>query len=139
MAEVGRVIAVEGDLVKLVLKRKEACGKCRACSAGLNEKEMEMKAKNLCGAKVGDRVEVFIEQTNFMKAVLIMYGVPFIFFMIGIFGGYYGSLYFGVGNEALVSIAAAVILTAVSFVIIHMNEKNWSNGDFLPVATKIAE
>lgn len=139
MAELGKVTDCQGDLVTLTLKRREACGKCRACSAGLTEKDMEMKAKNLCGAKVGDRVEVFIEQTNFMKAVLIMYGVPFVFFMIGIIAGYYGALHFNIGNEVLISAALGIILTAAAFIIIHMNEDKWSNGDFLPVAKRIAD
>lgn len=140
MAEVGKVVAVEGEYVKLVLKRKEACGKCRACSAGLTEKEMEMKAKNLCGAKKGDNVEIFLEQSNFMKAVLIMYGIPCVFFLAGIIAGYYGAVHFGYEETApLFGIGLAVILTALAFLVIHMNEKNWSNGQFLPVATKIAE
>lgn len=139
MAEVGKVVSVDGEYVNLILKRTEACGKCRACSAGLSGKEMNMRAKNLCGAKAGDNVEVFIEQSNFMKAVLIMYGIPFLFFMAGILGGYYGAIYLGIGNEVLVSIGLAVALTIISFVLIHMNEKNWSDGRFLPMATKISD
>ncbi len=139
MAEVGKVYKVDGDFVELVLKRREACGKCRACSAGLTEKEMNMRAKNACGAKVGDNVEVYIAQENFLTAVAIMYGIPFVFFMIGIIGGYYGAGFLGLGNEALFSIGAAVILTAISYIIIHLNEGKWSNGRFLPIASKIAD
>ncbi len=139
MAEVGRVVSVDGEYVELILKRKEACGKCRACSAGLTEKEMNMRARNLCGAKVGDNVEVFIEQANFMRAVLIMYGIPFIFFMAGIFAGYYGAIYFNIGNEVLISVGLGLALTLISFFLIHLNEKNWSSGRFLPMATRISQ
>lgn len=138
MAEVGKVVSVEGEYVNLILKRKEACGKCRACTAGLTEKEMKMKARNLCGAKAGDNVEVFIEQANFMKAVLIMYGIPFVFFMTGILAGYYGAIYLNLGHEVLFSIGLGLGLTLISFILIHLNEKKWSNGQFLPMATKIS-
>ena len=140
MDEVGKVVAVEGEYVKLILKRREACGKCRACSAGLSEKEMEMKAKNLCGAKKGDKVEIFIEHSNFMKAVLIMYGIPCLCFLAGILAGYYGAVIAGFEAAApLVGIGLAVILTAAAFILIHLNEKNWSSGQYMPVASRIAE
>ncbi|MCD8089635.1 MAG: SoxR reducing system RseC family protein [Clostridiales bacterium] len=138
MAEVGKVIACEGDQVKLVLKRREACGKCRACTAGLTEKEMEMKARNLCGASVGDNVEVFIEQTNFLKAVIIMYGIPMVMFLAGVIIGYYGGQYLGMSNPNIAAIVLGVVLTAATYVIIHLNEDKWSNGEFLPSAVKIA-
>ncbi|MCD7905591.1 MAG: SoxR reducing system RseC family protein [Clostridiales bacterium] len=138
MAEVGKVIACEGDQVRLVLKRREACGKCRACTAGLSEQDMEMKARNLCGAAVGDSVEVTIEQTNFLKAVIIMYGIPLIVFLIGILAGYYGGLALGITNPNISAIILGVVLTAAVYIVIHLNESKWSSGEFLPSAVKIA-
>ncbi|MCD7778448.1 MAG: SoxR reducing system RseC family protein [Clostridiales bacterium] len=139
MAEIGKVIACEGDQVRLILKRREACGKCRACTAGLTEKDMEMKARNLCGAKVGDGVEVSIEQTNFLKAVIIMYGIPLLVFFAGILIGYYGGIYMKAANPNITSIILGVFLTALTYFVIHKNEKRWSNGQFLPSAVKIAD
>lgn len=98
-----------------------------------------MKARNLCGAKVGDRVEVSIEQTNFLKAVIIMYGIPLLVFFAGILIGYYGGIYMKVANPNITSIILGVFLTALTYFVIHKNEKRWSNGQFLPSAVKIAD
>ena len=56
MAEIGKVIGTEKNKLVVRMTRKEACAKCRACSAGLKEQDMLLKAVNLCNAKVGDRV-----------------------------------------------------------------------------------
>ncbi len=138
MAEVGKVIACEGDQVRLILKRREACGKCRACTAGLSEQEMEMKARNLCGAVEGDNVEVFIEQTNFLKAVIIMYGIPMLMFLAGVIAGYYGGQYLGISNPNITAVILGIALTAATYIVIHLNEDKWSSGEFLPSAVKIA-
>ncbi|MFR7512063.1 MAG: SoxR reducing system RseC family protein, partial [Muribaculaceae bacterium] len=76
MAEIGEVIGTEKNKLVVRMTRKEACAKCRACSAGLKEQDMLLKAVNLCNAKVGDKVEVMLETADFMKATCIMYGIP---------------------------------------------------------------
>ena len=57
MAEKGYVTEIKGNLAVIKMKRTEACAKCRACIAGMTEKEMIMEAENNCGAEVGDWVE----------------------------------------------------------------------------------
>ena len=90
MAEIGEVIGTEKNKLVVRMTRKEACAKCRACSAGLKEQDMLLRAVNLCNAKVGDKVEVMLETADFMKATCIMYGIPCAMFMVGILAGYYG-------------------------------------------------
>ena len=61
MAEVGKVVELKDDnMIEVSMTRKEACAKCRACVAGLSEKEMKKYAKNHCYEKVGDWQEVQI-------------------------------------------------------------------------------
>ena len=90
MAEVGQVIEKKDNNRLLIrLERQEACAKCRACSAGMQAKEMLLEAENLCNAKIGDNVEISLEETDFMKAVLIMYGIPFVCFVVGVIASYF--------------------------------------------------
>ena len=78
MAEKGQVIGLKNNESLAVIKmtRLEACAKCKACIAGMTEKEMFVEAENMCDAKVNDWVEVELEPNGFMNAVLIMYGLP---------------------------------------------------------------
>lgn len=137
MAEIGEVIELENKKVVVKLERKEACAKCRACSAGMQSTEMLIRAENVCGAKLGDKVEISLEESDFIKAVLIMYGFPFLMFIVGVFGGYYASLYFGINGAEYIGFVLGLILVALSYAIVHSQEKRWRSGNFIPKAIAI--
>ena len=82
----GLVHTVKDDLVIATIHRKEACGECRACLSGMTKTEMDIEAKNLCDAEVGDWVELELQESAFFNAVVIMYGLPFIGFIAGVVG-----------------------------------------------------
>ncbi len=137
MAEIGKVIEIEKNKVVVSLERKEACAKCRACSAGLKAEEMLIRAENICGAKIGDKVEIALEETDFIKAVLIMYGFPFVMFLIGLFGGYYGCLSANIPTPELIGFIAGLILVAIGYGLIKSQEKRWRSGNYVPKAIAI--
>ena len=137
MAEIGKVIDIEKNKVVVSLERKEACAKCRACSAGLKAEEMLIRAENICGAKVGDKVEIALEETDFIKAVLIMYGFPFVMFLIGLFGGYYGCLSANIPNPELIGFIVGLILVAIGYGLIKSQEKRWRSGNYVPKAIAV--
>lgn len=139
MGEVGKVVAIENNKVVVSLERKEACANCRACSVGMKSEEMIIKAVNECKAKVGDKVEIVLAEADFIKAVLIMYGFPFIFFMLGIFVGYYGSLKMGYSNNELIGFGLGFILVIISYLIIRSQEKRWKKANYIPKAINIVE
>ena len=80
----GIVHEVKGDLAMVKIQRKEACGECRACFSGMMKTEMDIEAKNLCDAEEGDWVELELQENAFFNAVIVMYGLPFIGFIVGI-------------------------------------------------------
>ena len=83
----GLVHTIKDDLVIATIHRKEACGECRACLSGMTKTEMDIEAKNLCDAEIGDWVELELQENAFFNAVVIMYGLPFIGFIAGVVGG----------------------------------------------------
>ena len=137
MAEIGIVIKEKENLVTVKLERKEACAKCRACTAGLETKEMLLEAENLCNAKVGDTVKVSLEQSNFLIAVVIMYVIPLIALLLGIGLGYVISEQFGCTSKELISVAFGLVTLGLSYLFIRMNENKWKNKKFRPVAEEI--
>ena len=138
MGESGLVTSVSGETAEVKLRRSEACAKCGACTAGLSKHDMIINAKNLCGAKEGDYVNIELESSDFLKAVFIMYGIPCVFFVVGVLLCYY-ILPFTVieGDIELLAFLTGAILMVVAFILIKRSEKKLSKERCMPVATKI--
>lgn len=137
MAETGIVIKETGKYVTVKLERTEACAKCRACTAGFETKDMIIEAENICNAKEGDQVEISLEQSNFLKAVLIMYTIPLTFLLAGIGIGYLISNIFSLQNVELIAVICGFLLLAVSYFLIKSKEDRWRDKKFRPIANKI--
>ena len=137
MAETGIVIKESGNYVTVKLERTEACAKCRACTAGFETKDMIIEAENICQARKGDQVEIFLDQTNFLKAVVIMYVIPLIFLFAGLLIGYLISSLLRLENVELIAVVCGFILLAVSYLLIKSKEDRWRDKKFRPIANKI--
>lgn len=140
MGERGLVVDQIDENVVVKLQRTEACAKCKACTAGMMSEEMILNAKNICNAKKNDWVNIELDATDFLKAVSIMYGVPFITFIIGIVVGYNGSVFIGmVEFKELISFIVGLIFTVLTYLFIKSKEEVWKSKNFIPVATHIVE
>lgn len=137
MAETGIVIKQKENYVTVKLERREACAKCRACTAGFETKDMIIEAENICHAQEGDQVEISLEQSNFLKAVLIMYTIPLISLLSGLGVGYLISYELGLKSTELIAVICGFALLAVSYIIIKNNEDKWRDKKFRPVAINI--
>ena len=136
----GLVHTVKDDLVIATIHRKEACGECRACLAGMTKHEMDIEAKNLCDAEVGDWVELELQDSAFFNAVVIMYGLPFIGFIAGVVGGYYATAkFFPTVPAFLPSLVLGVLGIVVAMLWIKSQNPRWESGKYRPLATKIVE
>ncbi len=142
MAEKGRVIELkENNMITVTMTRKEACSKCRACVAGLSEKEMIIEAENNCFAEVGDWVEVEISPDGFISALLVVYGLPLVGFMVGLLPSYFilkPMLNLGNAGDVL-SFVIGLICTGLVFLWIKKNEKRWEQRKYKPMAIKITD
>lgn len=133
MAEVGQVIENKGSLVVVSLDRHDACSKCRACVAGIDSKEMILEATNACGAKVGDMVNISLEQSNFLKAVFIMYTIPLIALLAGLGLGYV------LLKTEVAALGIGFVFLAITFVLIRKNENHFKKSGYRPVADEIVK
>lgn len=137
MAEFGQVINVKDEEVKVRLNRKEACAKCGACSAGLESKDMFIEASNLAHAKLDDWVEIRLEEENFIKAVAIMYGIPLIGLLIGIFGGVMLGNMFMPALAEVIGVVTGLVGAGICFFTIHINEEKFNTKKYKPTATRV--
>lgn len=138
MGEVGQVTQVINDEVVVRLLREEACAKCGACTAGLDSKDMFIHATNLCEASQNDWVEITLEEENFIKAVMIMYGMPLIGLLAGIGIGFLlTTLVMGSMNE-LITIAFGLGFSGLVFLWIRKNEYRFNTKQYKPRAIRLA-
>ena len=138
MSETGQVIEKrDNNRLLIKLQRQEACAKCRACSAGMKTEEMLLEAENMCNAQVGDKVDIALEETDFMKAVLIMYGIPFACFVTGLFATYFILTDFNINNAEIISFVTGILLVLVSYLVIHRFEPHFKKDNYVPKAVNI--
>ena len=139
MAETGSVIDVDGNKVLVKLQRTEACAKCRACSVGMETQDMLIKAYNQCDATIGDTVEIALEETNFIAAVMIMYGLPCAALVIGTVVGIFGTKLMGLGYNELIGFIFGILCVIATYVWIKSKENFWKSKNFVPKAVKKVE
>ena len=132
----GLVTNENGDLIKVHIVRKEACGKCNACFTG-QQKDMDIDAKNLCDAEIGDWVELELQENAFVKAVLISYAIPLIGFFIGLFFGYYVVSPIVPLPASLVGFGMGMIGVLICYAWIKSQNHRWEAGGYLPLAVRL--
>ena len=81
------------------MMRASACSRCGACKIW-NDRYVIVKAYNPAGAKLHDRVRVSLEPGVFLKAIGILYGIPFAAIMLGFFAGTYLGRFLNFGEYA---------------------------------------
>ncbi len=132
MDETGKVIAVDSDggTVTVAMKRTSACERCGACITVLNnDSEMRIVAKNECGASVDDRVHVELRAESFLRAALILYGLPLAGFLTGCL---LGSLI----GYAPAAFGCGILLAGAAYGIIRKLEPRWKEKGYTPTATR---
>lgn len=136
MAETGSVIDIEGDKVIVKLQRTEACAKCGACSVGMKTQDMLIKAHNQCDAIIGDEVEIELEESNFIVAVMIMYGLPCVALVLGTVIGMFFTKLIGLSYNELIGFGFGLLCVIITYIWIKNKENYWKSKNFIPKAIK---
>ncbi|WP_459128875.1 SoxR reducing system RseC family protein [Guggenheimella bovis] len=80
-----RVIATEGNILTLRTIQESGCDGCKQCAKG--QEEMELQAVSDVSYPVGSWVEVDIGAAELNAISLLVYGVPLLIMLLGIFIG----------------------------------------------------
>lgn len=126
---VGTVERLESDFVIVSMKRQDMCGDCHACEMIGEVKKCTLKCVNKCNSQIGDRVEIDVANSSFMKATFIIYGLPLIGLLAGVGIGYKVS-------EAL-GIVLGVLFMAGIFGLIKLGEHKNKYQKMLPAVIKV--
>lgn len=89
MQVLGRVVEVENNIAYVTLLRTSACGgNCKSCGGSCESTQHTIQTINSIDAKVGEIVEVFMDDKTGLKASAILYLIPLLGFTLFIFLGY---------------------------------------------------
>ena len=143
MNQQGYVIEiVDKNTAKLRMQKHSACASCGKCKDLSSEsKEILVEVDNTIGAKIGDYVEVNMENINVLKATALAYLVPLAFLLIGNATSYF-VLYSLTGIEEiiieLISGSIGVFLMLVAYILLKKNDKKFHESrKFIPIITRV--
>ncbi len=137
--EEGIVAEVSGDTAQVAIMTKSACEQC--ASAGVchpGDREF-MEAINPLGAKKGQKVKVVIAPQAFLKASIILYGVPTAAFIAGAIIAKNAAEHYGSAvNSDLWAFLSGTACLLLSFIFIRAyNKKVERTPKYKPVIVEI--
>lgn len=138
--EVGTVVAVRGELAEVRFPRGRRCEGCGSCCVAADREAMVAEAMNPVGARPGDLVEVELPVTVSLRAAYILYGVPLLFFLLGLaLGAASGWLLTGGRLTLPLSLVLGFGMTFLSYYLLHRRYSSGSRASapYRPVVTRV--
>ena len=86
MVEKGVVSGLNKGRLIVNIERHAACAGCKACNVA-SGRLMAIEVDNTIGAKIGDRVNIELDDSIFLKTALLFYLLPLLGFIFGVFIG----------------------------------------------------
>ncbi|MCR5576781.1 MAG: SoxR reducing system RseC family protein [Oscillospiraceae bacterium] len=113
---------LDGGMAEVVVSRGTACGSnCASCEACVFQSELKTPARNLIGARPGQRVVIESRSSKVYGAILLVYILPIVLAVLGYFAAW--SLGAGEGLCILATFAG-IVLGAVTVVLSQRLGKN---------------
>lgn len=133
-----RVLSVDGPSALVLVGRQSGCAVCDAgkgCGAGLfgrlvRRKPLEIRLDNAAGARVGQSVQLGLQESLYMRLVIQLYGLPLV---AGLGGGFIGR-YLGMRAAAAPVVLDALVLVGalggalVALIFLHRASKRDINS-----------
>ncbi len=137
--EEGIVAETEGEVAKVAILTKSACEQCAAAGVCHPGDQEFMEAENPLGAKKGQKVKVVVAPQVYLKASIILYGVPMAAFIGGAIIAKNAAVRYGMEtNSDLWAFVAGMVCLMISFLFIRAyNKKVEKTGKYRPVIVEI--
>ncbi|GAA0178542.1 SoxR reducing system RseC family protein [Clostridium sediminicola] len=139
MKEIGVVSQVNGEKAYVSFKRKSGCGdSCACCKTKCAAAFITTEIANPLNAKIGDKVDVEIENKSFNKMMFFAYMLPLILMMIGTAIGINVFRNLGYASYELFGFAIGMTFLALSYYLLKkINDKMRNDNELLMKITKI--
>jgi sigma-E factor negative regulatory protein RseC len=97
----------------------KSCSERHSCGQDSKGKEREVEAVNMVGARVGDRIQISIDDGALLKATFLLYVFPIICMLIGGLAGHRLGTGMGI-NPSPVSAVIAIICFLGAMLVVRM-------------------
>ena len=137
--EEGIVAEVQGNIAKVEILKKSACEQCAASGTCHPGDQELMEADNPLGAVKGQKVKVVVAPQLYLKASIILYGIPMAAMVAGaILGKNAAIAYVGEANSGLWAFITGMTCLVISFYFIRLyNNKVEKTREYKPVIVEI--
>ncbi len=125
MEQVGFVTKVDGQVAHLEVRRVSACGtSCKSCAGSCGINAEVVSVINSLNAKAGDFIEIKTENAMVLSYLLLVYGLPLLFLIVGTVFGVTFLEARGVEQYNLLGAVIGLLTMTVSFIFIKRADKN---------------
>jgi sigma-E factor negative regulatory protein RseC len=139
--EEGIVMETAGEFAKVAILKKSACEACAAAGTchPQDGDQSYMEASNPLGAAKGQRVKVVLAPQMYLKASLILYGIPMVSLVVGAIVAKNLALRFsGEANSDLWAFVVGMAFMVISFFFLRAyNNKVEKTQEYKPVIVEI--
>lgn len=139
MKEVGVVSQLNGEKAYVSFKRKSGCGdSCGSCKSKCGAAFITTEIANPLNARIGDKVDVEIENKSFNKMMFFAYILPLIMMIIGMAVGIKIFKNLGYATYELFGFAVGMVCLGLSYYLLKkINDKMKNNNLSLLKITRI--
>jgi len=137
--EEGIVAEIEGNIAKVAILKKSACEQCAAAGVCHPGDQEYLEASNPLGAVKGQKVKVVVAPQVYLKASIILYGIPMAALIAGaIIAKNIAAQYVGDKGSDLWAFIAGIVCLVLSFLFIRSyNKKVEKTQKYKPVIIEI--
>ena len=130
MEQIGVIINTFDDKAEIEVKRMSAWGdNCKGCGSSCDTPNNIIVLENKIGGKVGDMVEIKGKAKYILKYMLIIYFIPFIMMLAGIFIGIKVFKERGISNYEPLSFLVGLISLGIGYLIVKLFDNRFSKKE----------
>lgn len=136
MEQVGIIRKTTGNMAEVEVTRFSGCGgNCKSCggSCSVESATLVVTIKNNIGAQVGDLVEIKAKPKKILKYTFIVFMIPFMMLLMGIFIGVKYFQAIGKSNYEMLGIGVGMVFLALSFIIMRVVDNYIKKKDENPL------
>ena len=126
LIEEGIVKESKNGIATIVISDSENCKECTAklyCKPG-NSNERSLTVKDPFGVNTGDKVRVSINGSQILRVSFLIYGVPLILLMVGLF---FGLKIFENNKEVLSTLLSFGLIAVYTLLLLYVDKKRKIN------------
>ena len=124
MDRVGKVVNTKEGMASLEVRKVSSCGtNCASCSAACAQPPQVIEVINTLEAEAGDFVEIQADSGRVLKYMLLLYGIPLLFLIVGFGLGHSYLVNQNIENYEILSLLIGIVAMAIGGLVVRLIDK----------------